>query len=200
MKLKYKKYPNLIKAIANRYKVYNETLDFIEEKRKEGKVFVIQPKSPVNISRVEKNKDKLKALYNEGYDFGDIRYLKPFLDGNVNEVDYVKLDESIVLYYFRLLSESNDKILADLCDRFLNRKLFAYRDLNNEEEKIKIIKEFAKSGTIGKYIEARELIIALPEGLYHYEHDYLIKHFATDFKKKYGVDCYAALHHNKRKT
>lgn len=60
--------------------------------------------------------------------------------------------------------------------------------------------EFAKSGTIGKCIEARELIIALPEGLYHYEHDYLIKHFATDFKKKYGVDCYAALHHNKRKT
>ena len=36
--------------------------------------------------------------------------------------------------------------------------------------------------------------------MYHYEHDYLIKHFATDFKKKYGVDCYAALHHNKRKT
>ena len=47
---------------------------------------------------------------------------------------------------------------------------------------------------------ARELIIALPEGLYHYEHDYLIKYFATDFKKKYGVDCFAALHHNKRKT
>lgn len=51
--------------------------------------------------------------------------------------------------------------------------------------------EFAKSGTMGKCIEARELIIALPEGLYHYEHDYLIKHFAMDFKKKYGVDCYA---------
>lgn len=60
--------------------------------------------------------------------------------------------------------------------------------------------EFTKSGTTGKCIEARELIIALPEALYHYEHDYLIKHFATDFKKKYGVDCYAALHHNKRKT
>ena len=60
--------------------------------------------------------------------------------------------------------------------------------------------EFKKSGTEGKCIEARELIIALPEGLYHYEHDYLIKHFATDFKKKYGVECYAALHHNKRKT
>ena len=48
--------------------------------------------------------------------------------------------------------------------------------------------EFAKSGTTGKCIEARGLIIALPEGLYHYEHDYLIKHFAMDFKKKYSVD------------
>ncbi|MFR0831449.1 MAG: phosphohydrolase, partial [Thomasclavelia sp.] len=39
----------------------------------------------------------------------------------------------------------------DLCDRFLNRKLFAYRDLNNEEEKIKIINEFAKSETAVRY-------------------------------------------------
>ena len=60
--------------------------------------------------------------------------------------------------------------------------------------------EFTKSGTTGKCIEARELIISLPEALYHYENDYLIKYFAMDFKKKYGVDCYAALHHNKRKT
>ena len=84
MKLKYKKYPNLIKAIANRYKVYNETLDFIEEKRKEGKVFVIQPKSPVNISRVEKNKDKLKALYDQGYNDAKEKYeeLIKFLNEN----------------------------------------------------------------------------------------------------------------------
>ena len=66
-KIKYKKYPNLVKAIENRYKMYNDTLDFIEDKRKSGEVFVIQPKEPVNISRVEKDKTKLKALYDEGY-------------------------------------------------------------------------------------------------------------------------------------
>lgn len=66
-KIKYKKYPNLIKAIEERYKMYNDTIDFIEEKRKSGEVFVIQPKRPVNISRVEKDKTKLKALYDEGY-------------------------------------------------------------------------------------------------------------------------------------
>ena len=67
LKLKYRKYPNLIKAIGNRYKMYNETLDFIEEKRKKGEVFVIQPKGPVNIGRLEKDKTKLKTLYDEGY-------------------------------------------------------------------------------------------------------------------------------------
>lgn len=66
-KLKYKKYPNLVKAIGNRYKMYNETLDFVEEKRKKGEAFVIQPKGPVNIGRLEKDKTKLKALYDEGY-------------------------------------------------------------------------------------------------------------------------------------
>lgn len=67
LKIKYKKYPKLVNAIENRYKIYNETLDFIEEKRKSGEVFVIQPKGPVNISRVEKDKKKLKNLYDEGY-------------------------------------------------------------------------------------------------------------------------------------
>lgn len=67
-KLKYKKYPNLVKAIENRYKIYNETLDFLEEEKAKNKVFIIQPKLPVKISRIEKDKDKLKALYDQGYE------------------------------------------------------------------------------------------------------------------------------------
>ena len=47
--------------------MYNETLDFVEDKRKKGEVFVIQPKGPVNIGRLEKDKTKLKSLYDEGY-------------------------------------------------------------------------------------------------------------------------------------
>ncbi len=60
--------------------------------------------------------------------------------------------------------------------------------------------EFEKSGTNGKCIEARELMIALPESFIHYDHDYLLKRMVDEFKKKYGVECFAALHHNKRKT
>ena len=67
-KLKYKKYPNLVKAIENRYKMYNETLDFLEEEKAKNEVFIIQPKLPVKISRIEKDKDKLKELYDQGYE------------------------------------------------------------------------------------------------------------------------------------
>lgn len=60
--------------------------------------------------------------------------------------------------------------------------------------------EFAKSGTNGKCIEARELMIALPESFISYDHGYLLKKMVDEFKEKYGVECFAALHHNKRKT
>ncbi len=60
--------------------------------------------------------------------------------------------------------------------------------------------EFKKSGTEGKCIEARELIIALPESFVDYEPDKLLKLFTEHFKQNYGVECIAALHHNKRKT
>ena len=82
LKFKYKKYPNLVKAIENRYKMYNETLDFLEEEKAKNKVFIIQPKLPVKISRIEKDKDKLKALYNQGYEDAKelYEYLMKFLE------------------------------------------------------------------------------------------------------------------------
>ena len=61
--------------------------------------------------------------------------------------------------------------------------------------------EFLKSGTEGKCIEARELIIALPESFPDlYDPDRLLQLFTNHFKEKYGVECVSALHHNKRKT
>ena len=61
--------------------------------------------------------------------------------------------------------------------------------------------EFKKGGVSGKCIEARELIIALPEALYEQGMpDILLRSFTDKFKEKYGVECVAALHHNKRMT
>lgn len=60
--------------------------------------------------------------------------------------------------------------------------------------------EFRRSGTKGKCIEARELVIALPETFTQYEPQELLQRFTDEFRKRYGVECVSALHHNKRKT
>lgn len=60
--------------------------------------------------------------------------------------------------------------------------------------------EFIKSGTDGKCIESRELIIALPESFVDYNPCILLEVFTNHFKRNYGVECISALHHNKRKT
>lgn len=65
---KYKKYPNLIKAIENRHLNYNKSLNLLNQLEKDGDVLVIRPKKPVNVSQIEKNTKKLTSLYEEGYD------------------------------------------------------------------------------------------------------------------------------------
>ena len=61
--------------------------------------------------------------------------------------------------------------------------------------------EFKKSGVGGKCIEARELIIALPKSLFEQGMpNILLRSFTDKFKETYGVECVAALHHNKRMT
>lgn len=66
IKLKYKQYPLLVDTIINRYKNYNETLDFIEELEKQGKAIVIRPSQEVTVGRIEKNKEKLYSLFHNG--------------------------------------------------------------------------------------------------------------------------------------
>ena len=60
--------------------------------------------------------------------------------------------------------------------------------------------EFRRSGADGKCIEARELIIALPEVYTTYEPQQVLEDFTEEFRRRYDVECVSALHHNKRKT
>ena len=81
IKLKYKKYPNLVKSIEQRHIYYNQTLEYIENQRKSGNIFVIRPEKPVKIGRLEKSKEKLDELYNIGIKDAEKNYekLKEFL-------------------------------------------------------------------------------------------------------------------------
>lgn len=70
-----------------------------------------------------------------------------------------------------------------------------WRDLSRENQE-----DFSRSGTTGKCIEARELIIALPPSFSMYDPEIVLKDFVDRFKNKYDVECTAALHHNKTRT
>ena len=42
-------------------------MEYLKRLEAEGKVFLIQPKVKNNVSRLEKDEDKMKALYESGY-------------------------------------------------------------------------------------------------------------------------------------
>lgn len=68
IKIKYKKYPKMYELIANRHTRYNETLQFLDEEEQAGRAFVIRAKKPSDVGRIEKDREKLEALYQIGYD------------------------------------------------------------------------------------------------------------------------------------
>lgn len=63
MRISLRKYPSLVDAMLKRHEMYNSTLDKLKEICKEGDTLVIQPPSALEIKRVEKNPDKLLAVY-----------------------------------------------------------------------------------------------------------------------------------------
>ena len=67
IKLRYLKYPKVYELMADRHIRYNESLDYIERQEKCGQAFVIRPHKKSDVGRIEKDKDKLIALYEEGY-------------------------------------------------------------------------------------------------------------------------------------
>lgn len=84
IKCVYRDYPKLYEALKTRHIRYNQTLDELETLKRQGSVFVIQPSVPVNISRLEKNKQKLQDLYQLGYEDAKKAYPKlvQFLEKN----------------------------------------------------------------------------------------------------------------------
>ena len=70
VKLRYPGSREFVKRMADRHIRYNETMEFLEQEEKEGRIFVFRPSRPVEVDRLEKNKEKLTALYNNGLEDG----------------------------------------------------------------------------------------------------------------------------------
>ena len=66
MKVVYRQYPNLLGTMARRHEVYNQATAYVREQEALGNVFVIRPEAPLDIHRVEHDKEKIQAVYDLG--------------------------------------------------------------------------------------------------------------------------------------
>ena len=67
----YRKYPELRKTLSSRNAKYNRTMEMIERLEDEGHMTVIRPVHPIEVDRMEKDTDKLRSLYQEGYELAE---------------------------------------------------------------------------------------------------------------------------------
>lgn len=74
MKARYVKYPKVYELMRDRHITYNETMEYIEKEAKKGNLFLIRPQVDTHIERMEKDKSKLIALYEEGYKEAEKQY------------------------------------------------------------------------------------------------------------------------------
>lgn len=78
----YLRYPKVYELMKNRHISYNKTLDYLTEQEKNGRAFVIRPQKASGIGRIEKDREKLKALYEQGYREAEEKYeaMRAYLD------------------------------------------------------------------------------------------------------------------------
>lgn len=62
-----KKYPELNNSLLNRHRLYNEQVEFCEKLEREGKALILRPRENQAIESFEKNVDKLREGYFNGY-------------------------------------------------------------------------------------------------------------------------------------
>lgn len=76
-----RKYPALVKVLENRHFHYNETLDYIREEEKRGRILVFRPRRPLAVGTMERDPEKLEKIYRLGREDAQqrIREVKSFL-------------------------------------------------------------------------------------------------------------------------
>lgn len=67
----YKQYPALRHTIRQRNLLYNEQLDLVERLEDNGEILVIRPEAPIVVDRIERDVNKLRDLYQQGYEIAD---------------------------------------------------------------------------------------------------------------------------------
>ncbi|ARK22169.1 HD domain-containing protein [Sporosarcina sp. P26b] len=113
---------------------------------------------------------RAKFLFENGYAFKqEPMHFISFFAQEFKLKEYIALDEGVLLTYFQLWMEENDTILADLCDRFVNRRLFQYAEFDPAVQYMKfgeLITLFKEAGLDPEYYLVTDSSSDLPYDFY----------------------------------
>lgn len=113
---------------------------------------------------------RAKLLYKNGYSFNqEPVQLIPLFDGTLTLEDYLTIDEAVMMYYFQIWQSEQDSILSDLCERFVNRRLFQYKEFDSDQDQqhyLELCKAFKEAGLDPDYYLTVDSSSDLPYDVY----------------------------------
>lgn len=56
----------MVEALTQRYRKYNQAVEEVIKQQEQGKIFVIRPSQTLPIKRIEKDPNKIQAMYDLG--------------------------------------------------------------------------------------------------------------------------------------
>ena len=68
IRFKYRKYPKFLDTMEGRPQMYNDELEYIAERERMGELFVIAPKEPLKIKRLDRDMEAIVEAYHQGRD------------------------------------------------------------------------------------------------------------------------------------
>lgn len=81
IRLSLRKYPNVVKASRDRHLMYNQQLEYVRQREKEGNALVIRPDNALEIGHIEHDAAKMQKIYDIGRKKGEetLQAVKDFL-------------------------------------------------------------------------------------------------------------------------
>ena len=75
MRLSLRKYPQMLKAMADRHLMYNDELAYVAQAEHEGRCLVIRPDERIPIGHISHNPEQMRHVYELGRAVGE-RYIE----------------------------------------------------------------------------------------------------------------------------
>lgn len=80
MRISLHKYPQMVKAMGERYKMYNKQLEYVNQAEHEGRCLVLRPEGPIPIGHISHDPAEMQHVYELGRSVGEkhIEEIKEF--------------------------------------------------------------------------------------------------------------------------